>query len=195
MDSSNFCDECGNRLISPPVPDTEASVPSAAYVPPRTDPSANLGFDISRSESKQSTVTSVGIPPIPVIRPVSPDIGLNGEPDPTAGMNAILLIERGDAPGIDFLLNGRSAIIGRWDADNGIFPDVDLDQHDSEAKVSRKHARISFDGSKYMIEDLGSTNGTYINRGKRLLPGTPQQINNEDEIIVGKTFLRFRINS
>jgi len=33
--------------------------------------------------------------------------------------------------------------------------------------------------------------GTFINRGKRLSPGTRQQLNDGDEIIVGKTFLRF----
>jgi pSer/pThr/pTyr-binding forkhead associated (FHA) protein len=45
---------------------------------------------------------------------------------------------------------------------------------------------------KFFLEDLGSTNGTYINRGRRLLPGTPQLLTDGDEIIVGKTFLRFQ---
>ena len=45
-----------------------------------------------------------------------------------------------------------------------------------------------------MIEDLGSTNGTFVNRGRRLLPGSPQTLDEGDEIIVGKTFLRFHIN-
>ena len=61
--------------------------------------------------------------------------------------------------------------IGRWDADGGIFPDVDLDTDDPEAKVSRRHARITFATGKYFLEDLGSTNGTFMNRGKRLPPG------------------------
>jgi len=46
---------------------------------------------------------------------------------------------------------------------------------------------------KYYLEDLGSTNGTFVNRGKRLPPGTRQQLNDGDEIIVGKTFLRFQL--
>jgi len=45
----------------------------------------------------------------------------------------------------------------------------------------------------YSIEDLGSTNGTYVNRGRRLLPGNAQPLNDGDEVIVGKTFLRFHI--
>jgi pSer/pThr/pTyr-binding forkhead associated (FHA) protein len=44
-----------------------------------------------------------------------------------------------------------------------------------------------------MLEDLGSTNGTFLNRGRRLLPGSPQVLNEGDEIIVGKTFLRFHL--
>lgn len=37
----------------------------------------------------------------------------------------------------------------------------------SDAEVSRRHARLTFQGGKYVIEDLGSTNGTFIN-GQRL---------------------------
>jgi pSer/pThr/pTyr-binding forkhead associated (FHA) protein len=48
-------------------------------------------------------------------------------------------------------------------------------------------------GEHYFIEDLGSTNGTFINRGRRLLPGDRQPLRDGDEIIVGKTFLRFHI--
>ncbi|MBC7901089.1 MAG: FHA domain-containing protein [Saprospiraceae bacterium] len=94
----------------------------------------------------------------------------------------------------EFALSAEESYIGRWDADNGIFPDVDLDSHDPDAKVSRRHARIAFRNDIYMIEDLGSTNGTFVNRGRRLLPGSPQVLSEGDEIIVGKTFLRFHIN-
>jgi pSer/pThr/pTyr-binding forkhead associated (FHA) protein len=83
--------------------------------------------------------------------------------------------------------------IGRWDADGGIFPDVDLDADDPEAKVSRRHARITRRGEQYFVEDLGSTNGTFINRGRRLLPGDRHPLRDGDEVIVGKTFLRFQV--
>ena len=77
--------------------------------------------------------------------------------------------------------------------DKLVFPDVDLDSDDPEAKVSRRHARISFENGEYAIEDLGSTNGTFVNRGRRLKPGDRQPLKDGDEIIVGKTFLRFRV--
>ncbi len=104
---------------------------------------------------------------------------------------AKLIIQRGGKIGKEFPITGVESMIGRWDADGGIFPDIDLDQDDPEAKVSRRHARIHFLSNQYLIEDLGSTNGTFINRGPRLLPGARQPLNNGDEIIVGKTFLKF----
>ncbi|MFN2491985.1 MAG: FHA domain-containing protein [Pyrinomonadaceae bacterium] len=105
---------------------------------------------------------------------------------------AKLVIERGKSVGKQFLLRSESQI-GRWDADGGVFPDVDLDSEDPEAKVSRRHARVTLHDGTYFLEDLGSTNGTFVNRGKRLSPGTRQPLNDGDEIIVGKTFLRFRL--
>jgi hypothetical protein len=107
--------------------------------------------------------------------------------------HAKLVIERGKSVGKQFMLSAEESQIGRWDADGGVFPDVDLDSDDPEAKVSRRHARITMAEGKYFVEDLGSTNGTFINRGKRLSPGTRQPLNDGDEIIVGKTFLRFRL--
>jgi serine/threonine-protein kinase len=107
--------------------------------------------------------------------------------------HAVLVIERGVAAGTEFYLTADDSYLGRWDADNGIFPDVDLDMYDPESKVSRRHAKIIKDGENYYIEDLGSTNGTFINRGKRLTPGMRQKLEDGDEIIVGKTFLRFHV--
>jgi hypothetical protein len=109
------------------------------------------------------------------------------------GAHARLVIERGRSAGKQFPLSEDESQIGRWDADGGIFPDVDLDADDPEAKVSRRHARIVRRNGQYLIEDLGSTNGTFINRGRRLLPGDRQPLRDGDEIIVGKTFLRFHV--
>jgi len=113
-----------------------------------------------------------------------------GPPDKA---HAKLVIERGKSTGKQFLLSAAESQIGRWDADGGIFPDVDLDSDDPEAKVSRRHARITFQNGKYSLEDLGSTNGTFVNRGKRLSAGAHQPLADGDEIIVGKTFLRFHL--
>jgi hypothetical protein len=106
---------------------------------------------------------------------------------------ARLVIERGGRIGKEFPITGIETNIGRWDADSGIFPDVDLDEDDPEAKISRRHARIVNHNGQYFIEDLGSTNGTFVNRGRRLLPGKRHMLQNGDEVIVGKTFLKFQV--
>lgn len=178
LDTSRFCDECGSRLAAPPVLETAAP---PAYVPPPP----------SGSFARPSNATSIGIPPI-VLEAEQP--AAVSERSANSGVaHASLVIERGDVPGTEFRLTNDESTVGRWDADNGIFPDVDLDAHDSDAKVSRRHARIVRNKGAYYIEDLGSTNGTYVNRGRRLLPGNPQILNDGDEVIVGKTFLRFQI--
>lgn len=55
-------------------------------------------------------------------------------------------------------------IIGRFDADTGP-ADIDLSQVPGGVYVSRKHARIFYKDGAWHIEDLGSTNGTFIKTG------------------------------
>jgi hypothetical protein len=176
LDGSLFCDECGNRLNSPTSEGQESRQP--VYQPPISEPSFQA-----------ASVTSIGIEPI--IEQVERRPPESEEGGPVEGVHATLTIERGTSVGREFRLTADESYIGRWDADNGIFPDVDLDAFDPEAKISRRHARILFRNGSYSIEDLGSTNGTYVNRGRRLIPGSPQLLRSGDEIIVGKTFLRF----
>ena len=52
--------------------------------------------------------------------------------------------------------------------------------------VSQLHARVYREAGSTMIEDLGSTNGTYLN-GKRLT--TPEQISKGDRVQIGSTVL------
>jgi hypothetical protein len=54
-----------------------------------------------------------------------------------------------------------------------------------ENGVSRKHAVIHRSGTDYTVEDMGSTNGTYINK-KRIQPHVPQAIKAGDEVRFGK---------
>ena len=115
--------------------------------------------------------------------------------DNTQQPKSRLTILRGGTQGKEFTLDVESTSVGRWDPDGGAFPEIDLTNDDIEAKISRKHARILYKDNMYLLEDMGSLNGTYINRGPRLVPGEPQEIKHEDEVIMGKTFFRFEILS
>jgi len=178
LEGGRYCDECGAPLQADAAP------------PPDIDPAARDLVKPRDGQNGSHSRADIAAPQGAAKRSGS----LNVSASPGGGKpHAKLVIERGKSVGKEFVLNSAEANIGRWDADGGIFPDVDLDSVDPEAKVSRRHARITFSEGKYLLEDLGSTNGTFINRGKRLAPGTRQQINDGDEIIVGKTFLRFRL--
>lgn len=109
-----------------------------------------------------------------------------------AAKPAKLVITRGGTVGKEFTVETSAEThIGRWDPDGGAFPEVDLTADDPEAKISRKHARIFVQDGEYYIEDLGSLNGTYVNRGPRLLPGSPAIVKHDDEVVMGKTFFKF----
>ena len=92
-----------------------------------------------------------------------------------------------------FIIEDGSNQIGRWDPDSGCFPEIDLENLDVESKISRRHAEIIRDGTSVIIRDLGSLNGTFINRGSRLKLDEKVELKSGDEIIVGKTFLRFEV--
>jgi FHA domain len=76
-----------------------------------------------------------------------------------AGAHYRLVIRQGPNPGQIYELDSPEVSIGRDIANDIVINDVE---------VSRKHARLTREGDRYKIEDLNSTNGTYID-GQRLI--------------------------
>jgi hypothetical protein len=126
----------------------------------------------------------------PVVEPVKPEPRPSPAPA-VPGIKAKLVVIQTGRIGQEFGITKDSVNVGRLDPDGGVWPDIDLTQDDPGSQVSRKHATIFFKDGKYFIEDLGSTNGTFINKGPRLAPGVPQELKSGDEIIMGRTFLSF----
>ncbi len=109
---------------------------------------------------------------------------------------ARLVVEgTGDLSAPIFDLAKKENLVGRRDPMSNIFPEVDLSKYDPQTKISRKHARIWRDGEAYLLEDLGSSNGTMVilsNRDtKRLAPHQAQMLKHGDKIQVGDTTLHF----
>lgn len=88
---------------------------------------------------------------------------------------ARLIIRHGSSSQQEYELGGEATIFGR-EAMN------DVALYDPE--VSRRHAQITFQGGRYIIEDLGSTNGTFVNE-RRIT--TPTPLHNGDVIEMGET--------
>ncbi len=101
-----------------------------------------------------------------------------------------------DAP--VFSLEKNDTLLGRRDPLSNIFPEVDLSRFDPQTKISRRHARIWRDGGHFLLEDLGSSNGTIIlsstSDSVRLSPRQPHALTNGDRIRIGDTTLHFLVN-
>ena len=90
-----------------------------------------------------------------------------------------------------FVLQKDSNLVGRTDPHSNVFPEIDLSRFDPETKVSRRHARIWREGETFLVEDLGSVNGTVINDSVRLAPRQPRVLDSGDKIRLGETTLHF----
>lgn len=94
-----------------------------------------------------------------------------------------------------FVLQKDENLIGRRDPVSNIFPEVDLSKYDPQTKISRRHARIWREGTDFLLEDLGSSNGTSIETGGakifRLPPRQPYKLSAGDKIRIGDARLHF----
>ncbi|MFC4005190.1 FHA domain-containing protein [Prauserella oleivorans] len=91
-----------------------------------------------------------------------------------------LVVTHGALAGTRIALDGKPILIGRAD-DSTLVLDDDY--------ASTRHARLSLRGDEWYVEDLGSTNGTYLDRAKVTAPlrvplGVP--------IRIGKTVIELR---
>jgi len=125
--------------------------------------------------------------------------GIHSEIYGRGGVTARLLVEgTSELQSPIFPLEKGEILIGRRDPMSNIFPEVDLSKYDPQTKISRKHARIWREGNTFMVEDLGSSNGTIllpiIHESFRLSPRQPHALTNGDKIRVGDTTLHFVVN-
>jgi hypothetical protein len=91
---------------------------------------------------------------------------------------ALLVVQRGPNAGSRFLLDSDLTLVGRH-PDSDIFLD--------DVTVSRRHAEFYRSGSRFTVRDVGSLNGTYVNR-ERI---EETDLTGGDEVQVGKFRLVF----
>jgi len=96
------------------------------------------------------------------------------------GAPAFLIIKSGRKSGATFPLRKKVINMGR-DSSNEIVID--------DPKSSRQHAKIKLEGDNFVIYDLASSNGTFVN-GEKI---TSVKLNDGDEIKIGDTVFAFKL--
>ena len=100
-----------------------------------------------------------------------------------------------ESSGKTFPLRGETALVGRVDRTLGLTESMlsvdvtDLDDQISPS-VSRRHAKILFRQGRYLVQDLKSTNGTFVN-GHLLHHGERIALQHGDEVQFGDVLLIF----
>jgi FHA domain len=126
-------------------------------------------------------------PPTPGAAPAA---GKTSVPD---GAKPKLVVKRGQKVGYEFPVYGGENYIGRADEKP---VDIDLEDQEPPDRVwcSRQHALIHFDEDAHSItiEDLNSSNGTYVNR-ERVYPGQPRQLFVNDTVQIGTVHLTLKV--
>ena len=173
---------------TPPTPDPTPVIPANAGIPGRArDDERHDRDDAGRAQGDAGTQGDessaepgpVATPPVvtpPSRRPLQPrptsvdwvaEIWIDPDWYATQGSTDAL-----PSPGLPDVipLRASSALIGRTSMSRNIHPDIDCDLDNG---VSRRHAQITTDGTRWWIEDLESANGTFVGSSAGPLPTDP----------------------
>lgn len=123
--------------------------------------------------SDSSATTTITFTPVESAGEVGDDavtVGLAAS-DLDAGL---LIVKRGPNAGSRYVLGPELTTLGRHPESDVFLDDV---------TVSRRHAEITRDGARLLVRDVGSLNGTYLNR-ERIEDEAP--LHHGDELQVGK---------
>jgi pSer/pThr/pTyr-binding forkhead associated (FHA) protein len=95
---------------------------------------------------------------------------------------------RGAKPGMEYPIFEGPNVIGRADQKP---VEIDLEFQEVQDRIwsSRQHAVIVCDNGSLVIEDLNSSNGTYVNRS-RVPPGKKQALHRNDILQIGEVQLK-----
>ena len=160
---ARFCSQCGNRLIAPAGPaDAPADAPAPSPdVAGESTATINIGAPdkVETSDRQLNAVDAAAVDALP------------------AG-HALLVVQRGPGSGSRFLLDADVVNAGRH-PDSEIFLD--------DVTVSRRHAEFHRAGDTFTVSDVGSLNGTYVNRDRI----DRVQLTDGDEVQIGKYRLVF----
>ncbi|MEV0798849.1 FHA domain-containing protein [Kribbella sp. NPDC050281] len=213
--STDYCDVCGLPIGTAATP-AAASVPAPAVAAPAPAPASaaqtcpncsepaatdalfceSCGYDFTTgtmpraASSLDLSAPGAPVPPMPPAPPaevaewvverwVDPDwyaVQQSDDPCPSPGLPVVIP------------LNDKSVLVGRPSRSRGITPEVDCGD---DTGVSRRQAQLTTDGQRWWVEDLQSSNGTYVGPASGPLPEDPispgqrRELNPDDRVYVG----------
>ncbi|MCC5644579.1 FHA domain-containing protein [Nostoc sp. CHAB 5824] len=184
----------GSTNSHPPIsslPATEVAAPSVP--PPQVSATESSPPEPSTTVAVQPVVSGQSIPTPPPLEPApasEAEVPLPAAPAPTATVartqlqqvTARLIHVQTDRL-IELPQNLSVIHIGK--PNDRIPPDIDVSGFPNSEIVSRIHADIRVEGDAHYVEDVGSSNGTYINNSP-LLPGNRHRLRPGDRISLGK---------
>ncbi len=108
------------------------------------------------------------------------------DPDFFAAQHAAGVCPTGGAPTV-VPLPGREAIIGRRSSSSGTAVDIDCS---GDSATSHRHAKLTLDHDRWYLEDLGSTNGTFVGPPTLMPPtelarGDRHELGDSERIYIG----------
>jgi hypothetical protein len=203
--ATDYCDTCGIAMdaaapvaeapVDAPAPDTGTCPNCSAANPANALFCEACGYDFTTGSMPRPAAPAAP-DPVP-----APEASTNPSPPLTERWVAEIWIDPDwyvdqkstdplPSPGLPLVvpLKNTSILIGRLSRSRNITPDIDLS---SDNGISRRHAQLTTDGTRWFVEDLGSSNGTYVGGNVGGLPTTPltpgqkQEISDDDRIYVG----------
>lgn len=157
-DDARFCSQCGSRLVGAESPPAHAPGESVG----ESTATIQIGAAADKVETSDRALNPVDAAAVDAL-PVG---------------HALLVVQKGPGAGSRFLLDVDIVNAGRH-PDSEIFLD--------DVTVSRRHAIFNRTGDSFTVSDVGSLNGTYVNRDRI----ESHHLSDGDEVQVGKYRLVF----
>ena len=167
-DDARFCSHCGTRLASGTTGTDDAPTTTNPVIPGELTGESTATIQLGGTGDPSKTETGD--------RALNPVDAAAVDALPTG--HALLVVQRGPGSGSRFLLDEDVVRAGRH-PDSEIFLD--------DVTVSRQHAEFHRHGDTFTVSDVGSLNGTYVNRDRI----DTVQLTDSDEVQIGKYRLVF----
>lgn len=171
---------------APPTADPAASAatpgPASADAPPATAPAPEPSPEEPQPSSAPTADPAPSHLPTPAVP--GPDqwvVEVWIDPDWYAAQQPEDPMPSAGLPGL-VVLRERSVLVGRPSVSRGIHPQVDCG---ADTGVSRRHCQLSTDGQRWWVEDLQSSNGTYVSPAGEPLPTEPVPAGQRRELADG----------